>query len=127
MKRYAFMSILLICTVFPVFALDKQSVSSNERPIFYLFHSFTCIQCEEARDFVSELRERYPEIEFRILEVVKNRENQVLYTKLVQELGIQKPGVPVFVLGNSYIVGFKEGNRAKRQVVSMIKVELRQK
>jgi hypothetical protein len=76
---------------------------------------------------VRELMERYPEIDFRILEVVKNRENQALLTKLAHEFEIKTPGVPVFVFGNSYHVGFKKGIRAKRNVVSMIKFELEQR
>ncbi len=126
-KSYILLNILMMLVAFPVVALDEKIVSSEEKPVFYLFHSYTCARCKDARDFVTELKVRYPGIEFRTLEVEKSRENQALLMELARELGIQTPGVPVFVFGTSYIIGFKEGNRAKRHVVSMIELELRQR
>jgi hypothetical protein len=123
-KRCTLPMILLVCVIVPASALDRPANSYGESPVFYLFHSFNCRRCADAIVFLEELKVRYPEIEFSVLEVAKSRENQALFNDLALKLGIKTPGVPVFVFGESYLVGFKEGNRAKRQVMSMIEIEL---
>jgi spermidine synthase len=94
-------------------------------PVFYLFHSYNCSRCADAKVFLEELKLRYPEIEFIVLEIVKNRDNQVMFNDFAEKLGINTPGVPVFIFGESYIVGFPEGKRVKKQIKSMIETELK--
>jgi cytochrome c biogenesis protein CcdA len=114
---------LWIC---PVLAAGADQESAGGRSVFYLFYSLTCTRCWDARKFVQDLRRKYTHIEFRELEVVKSRENQEVFNHLAETLDIRTPGVPVFIFGNSYHVGFKEGNSAKREIVGMIERELRQ-
>lgn len=87
---------------------------------FYLFYSLTCARCREARVFIGALKTRYPGVDFVELEIVKSRKNQEILGRFAEELGIQTPGVPIFIFDGSYLVGFKEGNRQRRQVVAMI-------
>jgi hypothetical protein len=126
MKRCALVVILLMCVISPAPALDRLANSYDESPVFYLFHSYNCSRCVDAIVFLEELKVQYPEIEFSILEVAKSRENQALFSDLALKLGIKTPGVPVFIFGESYLVGFKNGNRAKRQIIAMIELELGQ-
>jgi cytochrome c biogenesis protein CcdA len=92
--------------------------------VFYLFYSLTCARCRDARDYLEELRSAYRDVEFRELEVQKSRENQEIFTRLAGELDIRTPGVPVFIFGKSYRVGFKEGDEAKEEIRRMIEREL---
>jgi hypothetical protein len=55
---------------------------------------------------------------------VKDRKNQEAYMRLVKKLDIRTPGVPVFVFGYSYHMGFKDSGRSKREIIMMIEREL---
>lgn len=94
-----------------------------DKPVFYFFHSETCPHCVEASPFVDELIKKYPQIEFKKLEVSGNLENKELYIKKVEELKIDKPGVPVFALEKSYIIGFDDSY--KKKIEAMIEKEIK--
>ncbi|MGQ9615242.1 MAG: glutaredoxin family protein [Spirochaetota bacterium] len=123
-KRYAIIIILLILMVFQVAAPDEPIPKSSEKPVFYLFHSYSCSHCKKARDFIPTLKNHYPDIEFRLLEIEKNRENQALLGEFAKKLEIKTPGIPVFVFGESYIVGFRDGKVSRGQLIAMIEFEL---
>lgn len=84
-----------------------------EKPVFYFFHSMTCPHCIKAEPFVDELIKKYPQIEFRKLEVSANQENKIIYIQKLEELKIDKPGVPVFTFGKDYIIGFDDPYKKK--------------
>lgn len=117
-------AILFTSVAFRAPASDEPITAPSEKPVFYLFHSYSCSHCKKARDFIPKLITRYPEIEFRLLEIEKNRENQALLGEFARKLGIKTHGIPVFVFGESYIVGFREGKTSQRQLIAMIEFEL---
>lgn len=123
-KRYAIIIITLILMAFQVAVPDEPIHKSSEKPVFYLFHSYSCSHCKKARDFIPTLKNRYPDIEFRLLEIEKNRENQALLGEFAKKLEIKTPGIPVFVFGESYIVGFRDGKVSRGQLIAMIEFEL---
>ncbi len=83
--------------------------AGSEKPIFYFFYSQSCPHCKEAHPFIQDIKRRYPQIEFRELEITTHPENRDLFKKKADELSIQSRGVPTFILGNKFIVGFKKG------------------
>jgi len=91
---------------------------------FYLFYSITCANCTKARLFIRELKEKYPEVLFHELEIVKTRKNQELFMGLNERLNITVPGVPIFIFGNDYLVGFKNNELYRMKVVGMIERQL---
>lgn len=91
---------------------------------FYLFYSITCGSCTKARQFIREIKPEYSQIAFHELEIVKNRKNQELFMELNEELRISVPGVPVFILGDEYIVGFTDDARNKRRIIALIERQL---
>lgn len=84
-----------------------------DKPVFYFFHSLTCPHCVKAEPFVDELIKKYPQIDFRKLEVSSNQENKIIYIQKVEELKIDKPGVPIFAFGKEYIIGFDDPYKKK--------------
>jgi len=122
MKRILIVMCAITVIVFPVVpspARGEFDTPSEQEPHFYLFHSYTCASCREARRFVQELAVEYPDIVFHELEIVKSRKNQEVLMNFVEELGISTPGVPVFVFRDRYLVGFgTKSNR--REIISWI-------
>jgi len=91
---------------------------------FYFFFSHACSRCDEARPFVRELELRHPEIRFHYLEIVKSRRNQELFMQLNDRLHISTPGVPVFVMGDEYLVGYRDRPSHRAMIAAMIKRQL---
>lgn len=94
-----------------------------DKPVFFFFHSFTCPHCVQAEPFIEELIKKYPQIEFRKLEVGSNQENKIIYIQKIEELRIDRPGVPVFSIGKDYIIGFNDSY--KKKIEEMIEKNLK--
>ncbi len=92
-----------------VFLLTALTLGAQEKPVFYFFHSEVCPHCVEAAPFIAFIKEKYPQIEFRELEVYRNLINREILKKKANELGVAKVGVPFFLIGKSYLSGFKKG------------------
>jgi len=103
-------AILLACVVF--FAVQPQP--SGESPFVpvdtsvqgnvtvYFFYGEECPHCHNVMPFIQNLSEKYPDVDFQILETWHNDTNQALSWSLHQELGLPNAGVPeVIVVGNN--------------------------
>jgi thiol-disulfide isomerase/thioredoxin len=105
-----FIAILVACVVFflvipqpsaetPSAAADT-SVQGNVT--VYFFYGEECPHCHNVMPFVESLKQKYPDVDFQILETWHNETNQALSVSLNQKLGIQSAGVPeVIVVGNN--------------------------
>lgn len=90
------------------------ALAAADRPVFYFFHSENCPHCHEAKPFMAEVKKKYPDIEFRELEVSRDLVNREILLKKAQQLGISRIGVPLFIIGETYLSGFKKGEFEKK-------------
>ena len=69
----------------------------------YLFYSDSCPHCHEAQEF---LNKKYPEL--KIIKVsVDNKNGARLMSQCTRKFKLgQRVGIPLFCLGNQYIVGW---------------------
>jgi len=116
MKKKIFILFLL------VFSLNLYSATQTNSDLtqddnfdsdtFFFFHSYKCPHCKEAKPFVNTLEKFYKDkgIKVRDFEVLKNTKNRDLFQKKVNELKITGVGVPLFIIGDSYEVGYKKGD-----------------
>jgi len=105
-----FMAILVACAVF-FWVIPQQSVqtpsaakdtSVEGKVTVYFFYGEECPHCHNVIPFIQNLSEKYPDVDFRILETWHNETNQALSQSLHKKLGIQSAGVPeVIVFGNN--------------------------
>ena len=58
--------------------------------------------------YVESLREKYPDVEFRILEIWHDETNNALYNLLNHKLGREPLGVPEVIIGNVSLFGKDE-------------------
>lgn len=101
--------LVVICVLF--FALPHEptqttipfvNTSVQGNVTVYFFYGEECPHCHNVIPFIQNLSEKYPEVEFQILETWHNKDNSALSTELNQKLGVQNPGVPeVIVTGNN--------------------------
>jgi len=79
------------------------SVQSNVT--VYFFYGEECPHCHTVMPFVESLKQKYPEVDLRILETWHNETNQALSFAIHQKLGIKSAGVPEVIVGNVVLTG----------------------
>jgi len=99
-------AVLAIGAIF--FVISQQpaagtSVQSNVT--VYFFYGEECPHCHKVMPFVESLKQKYPEVDLRILETWHNETNQALSLALHQKLGIKSAGVPEVIVGNVVLTG----------------------
>jgi thiol-disulfide isomerase/thioredoxin len=105
-----FMVILIACIIFfsilpppsAVPPLSEPNISVPGNITVYFFYGEECPHCHNVMPFIRNLSEKYPDVDFLILETWHNETNNALSKQLNQKLGIQNAGVPeVIVVGNN--------------------------
>jgi thiol-disulfide isomerase/thioredoxin len=76
--------------------------------IVYFFYGQECPHCEKVMPFMQSLPQKYPDVDFRMLETWHNETNNELSTTLNQQLGVSNPGVPEVIVGKVVLVGSKD-------------------
>jgi thiol-disulfide isomerase/thioredoxin len=104
-----FIVILLACIAFFLIMPQQSAVPLSEPNLtvpgnitVYFFYGEECPHCHNVMPFIRNLSEKYPEVEFSILETWHNETNNALSQQLHKKLGIRNAGVPeVIVVGNN--------------------------
>ncbi|MFH1602094.1 MAG: hypothetical protein ABIB61_04015 [Candidatus Shapirobacteria bacterium] len=90
-------------------------------PEIYFFWSKTCPHCHQEEEFLNKLDQEYPEIEIKDFEV-SNPQNLKLQKELSQKLGVPEHLVglvPFTVIGDKYLVGFRDENTTGEEIREM--------
>ena len=86
---------------------------SHEKHLFYFFYRTGCPHCKEAHPYVNELKDKYPDITFKEINIMDSEENLELLRKTARELKLESLGVPLFVMDGKSVVGFQKGQHEK--------------
>lgn len=79
-------------------------------PVTLLFFwGVGCPHCEEARPLVDALAKENPRLRIESIEVRRDEEGRRRFIETMKRLGATAVGVPTFVVGNAYIVGYAKG------------------
>jgi thiol-disulfide isomerase/thioredoxin len=76
--------------------------------LVYFFYGEECPHCHEVMPFINNLTAKYPEVEFRKLEIWHNQTNQKLYDSLNSRLGVRQAGVPEVIFGDTVLIGSRD-------------------
>lgn len=85
----------------------NESLEYNPDTI-YFFYGEECPHCHEVIPFIQILIKKYPDVDFKSLEIWHNRENLDLSNKIHKELGFTSEGVPEVIIGKVILLGDKE-------------------
>lgn len=115
MKRLItiFLFVTLSFSLFGAEPRPEDMTVENQPNTFYFFHSYRCPHCKDALPFIEKFKKEYPSIRFLNLEVLKHKDYRELFRKKSRAMGIKGGGVPTFILGDSYVIGFQEGRHDK--------------
>ena len=112
MKKLTIVLSICFCFLFPF------HVNASEKITLYLFHGSTCPHCKEAREYLNEIQNQYPEMEVVGYEVFEDEKNNQLLTEVRKILGSDSRGVPFFVIGERYLTGF--GDYRKQDLIDAL-------
>ena len=100
--KFLVVLILSFCFILPVNAKEDDKIT------LYLFYGDGCPHCAEEKLFLDEIEDKYENFEIVKYEVWKDKDNQQFLDKVKVELGIERSGVPVTIIGDTYMVGWSE-------------------
>jgi thiol-disulfide isomerase/thioredoxin len=78
-------------------------------PVLVLYWGVGCPHCEEAAPFVAALEAEVPGLRVERVEVRRDPEGRRRLLAEAARLGIGAPGIPLFVVGDRWVVGFTQG------------------
>lgn len=88
------------------------------------FWGIGCPHCEEAKPFLDALVKEEPRLSVESVEVRRDPEGRRRFLETMKRLGATTIGVPTFVVGDSYVVGYLRGE-TDREVREMVTRALR--
>lgn len=84
-----------------------QAVAGDQKLPVYFFWGDGCPHCEAEKEFIDEIIDDYPNIEWLAMEVWGNKTNYALMQKMTREkTGKANTAVPVTIIGNEVVYGF---------------------
>ena len=92
----------------------------------YLFHGQECPHCEEERNWLKSIEEKYKEnLNIVYLEVWHNDDNRELYNKTRELFNISQSSVPLTVIGDNHYIGYSDviGNKIENTIKEYINIE----
>lgn len=99
-----------VITIFALsFALFTSSVEADTQVNAYLFYGDGCPHCAKERQFLSNIENKYPELQIHEYEVYYNRDNSLLLQQIGKTLVADTGGVPFLVIGDKYFIGYADG------------------
>ncbi|MCA9617667.1 MAG: hypothetical protein KC731_01510 [Myxococcales bacterium] len=90
--------------------------------VLLFFWGVDCPHCDEARPAVRALLGRRSDIVMELVEVRRDAAGRARFMREVERLGISAPGVPTFIYGDRYLVGF-QGDASVIQLEALLKGE----
>lgn len=73
------------------------------------FWGIGCPHCEEAKPFLDTLEKNEPRLRVERVEVRQDPEGRRRFLETMKQLGATAVGVPTFVIGSAYVVGYSKG------------------
>ncbi|MFC1754458.1 hypothetical protein ACFL96_13875, partial [Thermoproteota archaeon] len=95
----------VIMLMLAVLMLAAVGVAAEDTTVFF-FHGLGCPHCADMSIFLADMEAEYPGFEVKAFEVYYNKDNQFLLDDLNLKYNNTMPGVPVFFIDETVILGF---------------------
>jgi hypothetical protein len=121
----------LALTIWLVFiAMYDVRAEGVEKPVdVYLFWGEGCSHCAEAINFAKQFSGKEPGVRMHYLEVTGTPANRKVFAAAVRYFGIQRPGVPLTVVGERFFEGYHDdattGAEIKKAVAACLQFSCR--
>ena len=96
----------LIVSLFVLTGCNKEDTNNKA----YMFYSQTCPHCHQAQDYIAK---KYPDLDIVKMDVATPKGKEMLFDCAKKfNLG-RNIGVPLFCLGDNYLMGWSDKSRIK--------------
>ena len=101
--------ITLVASLFLITGCNDSNAEINKNKA-YLFYSQTCPHCHEAREYIAK---KYPNLNITQIDIASKDGTEMLF-KCAKKFNLgNNIGVPLFCLGDKYIMGWSDTYRIK--------------
>ncbi|MFW6282901.1 MAG: glutaredoxin family protein [Minisyncoccales bacterium] len=95
---------------------------SEDKLVIYFFWGNGCPHCAEEKSFLESLEEKHSELEVKMYETYKNKENAEFFNEVAKAYGISAQGVPATFIGDfEPIVGYSSDQTTGKEIEDQIK------
>ncbi len=91
-------------------SIDNDSNNKVSQVTIYLFHWNQCIHCQEEKEWLEQMDNKYDYLNVNYYEVT---EFEDFVSQIRSKLGIEDDYVPLTVIGDQYFVGFSGSTKTK--------------
>lgn len=102
---------IILIIFISVFLVSFLPVLAQVKPEIDFFYSETCLHCAKEKEYLKDLKTRYPEIEIKEYEVVSHPENQEILKDFFERYKVpatEQGWVPVTFTPTKYFIGFND-------------------
>lgn len=96
-------------------AENSNHLHSQSTVKIYFFWGNGCPHCAHEKEFLEEIKKRYPQITVESYEVWQNPANARFFSQMTKSVGIKSTGVPVTFIDRKVFVGYSEKERAEME------------
>jgi thiol-disulfide isomerase/thioredoxin len=116
MKHLVTFCLLFLFTL--LFRLPVMAQTSSV--VMEFFYSEGCPHCAKEKIFLSQLQVKYPDLVIQAYEISQNPLNAALLEERGQALGADVSGVPFTIVGDRYLIGFRDQDTSGKQLEALI-------
>ena len=100
---------------------ENLSLEENIQGIIQ-FYDPNCPHCMRLKDFNSKLLREFPELEIREFDIRTSQGQEILQFKIqtIPNLSSESIGVPITIIAQDYIIGFRDENTTGRDIITLI-------
>jgi thiol-disulfide isomerase/thioredoxin len=111
---------LLPCLLLLLLAPTAHAADAAAPPPLEFFWGIGCPHCADAEPFVDRLERETPGLRVERIEVRQDPEGRRRFHATLQRLGITTPGIPIFVVGDRSVMGFRPGH-TEAEVIALLR------
>lgn len=125
MKKFLLFNFVIVIAVFLASLTFKVSAQQNKLNIT-LYYGDGCPHCEAASQYLNTIIPTFDEtiILYKEKEVYYNKENSREMARIAQEKGIKQIGVPFLLIGDDYLVGYRNDQTSGNEIKQLIQDNL---
>lgn len=100
-----FLLFLLLLTDYP---------KAKEKINIYFFNGEGCPHCALEEKYLKKITKKYKDVKIKSYEVWNNKNNDILLEKVKSKMKIANNGVPVTIVGSTYMVGYLDDSTGEK-------------
>lgn len=104
----------------PAAPTERDGTPATTATTLVFFWAAGCPHCEEAKPFVDALEKEEPQLRVERVEVRQDPHGRRRFIETMKQLGASAAGVPTFVIGGAYVVGYA-GGETDREVRALVR------